>query len=101
MKISDVEGDKNVAGVFVDWDNDDKIYTNDMNIAMTGDMIIRIAEGVLLEKGDLLISAGDGTAKPQSDDLLRSNTIAKVTSNHVTCVYEDGSYCVPCVLMAC
>jgi hypothetical protein len=101
MKISDVEGDKNVAGVFVNWDNDDTLSTNDMNIAMTGDMIIRIAEGVLVEKGDLLISAGDGTAKPQSDDLIRSNTIAKVTSNHVTCVYEDGSYCVPCVLMAC
>ena len=101
IKISDIEGDKNVAGVFVNWDNDDQIYTNDINIAMTGDMIIRIAEGVVVEKGDLLISAGDGTAMPQSDDLIRSNTIAKVTSNHVTCVYEDGSYCVPCVLMAC
>ena len=101
IKISDIEGDKNVAGVFVNWDNDDQIYTNDINIAMTGDMIIRIAEGIVVEKGDLLISAGDGTAKPQSDDLIRSNTIAKVTSNHVTCVYEDGSYCVPCVLMAC
>ena len=101
MKISDVEGDKNVAGVFVNWDNGDELFTNDMNIAMTGDMIIRIAEGVVVEKGDLLISAGDGTAKPQSDDLIRSNTIGKVISNHVTCVYEDGSYCVPCVLMAC
>jgi len=29
------------------------------------------------------------------------NTIAKVTSTHVTCTYDDGSYCVPCVLMAC
>jgi hypothetical protein len=101
MKISDVEGDVNVAGVFVNWDNDDKSFTSDMNIAMTGDMIIRIAQGVVVEKGDLLISAGGGTAKPQSDDLIRSNTIAKVTSNHITCVYEDGSYCVPCVLMAC
>jgi hypothetical protein len=101
MKISDVEGDKNVAGVFVNWQYDSELLTNDMNIAMTGDMIIRIAEGVVVEKGDLLISAGDGTAKPQSDDLIRSNTIAKVISNHVTCTYEDGSYCVPCVLMAC
>jgi hypothetical protein len=101
MKISDVEGDKNVAGVFVNWEYDSELLTNDMNIAMTGDMIIRIAQGVVVEKGDLLISAGGGTAKPQSDDLIRSNTIAKVTSNHITCVYEDGSYCVPCVLMAC
>jgi hypothetical protein len=101
MKISDVEGDVNVSGVFVNWDDDDKSFSSDMNIAMTGDMIIRIAQGLLVEKGNLLISAGDGTAKPQSDDLIRSNTIAKVTSNHITCVYEDGSYCVPCVLMAC
>ena len=101
MKISDVEGDVNVAGVFVNWDEDDKAFTNDMNIAMTGDMIIRIAQSVTVQRGDLLISAGDGTAKPQSDDIRRSNTIAKVTSNHVTCTYEDGSYCVPCVLMAC
>jgi hypothetical protein len=101
MKISDVEGDKNVAGVFVNWEYDSELLTNDMNIAMTGDMIIRIAQGVVVEKGELLMSAGDGTAKPQSDDLIRSNTIAKVTSNHITCVYEDGSYCVPCVLMAC
>jgi hypothetical protein len=101
MKVSDVEGDANVAGVFVNWDNDDKDNTFDMNIAMTGDMIIRIAEGVTVQKGDLLMSAGDGTAKPQGDDIVRSKTIAKVTSNHVTYTYADGSYCVPCVLMAC
>ena len=101
MKVSDVEGDVNVAGVFVNWDNDDDVFTNDMNIAMTGDMIIRIAQGVTVQRGDLLMSAGDGTAKPQGDDIIRSKTVAKVTSTHVTCTYEDGSYCVPCVLMAC
>ena len=101
MKVSDVEGDPNVAGVFVNWDNDDDVSTNDMNVAMTGDMIIRIAQGVAVQRGDLLMSAGDGTAKPQGDDIRRSKTIAKVTSTHVTCTYEDGSYCVPCVLMAC
>ena len=100
-KISDVEGDPNVAGVFVSWDNDDQTYTDDMNVAMTGDMIIRIAQSVVVQKGDLLMSAGDGTAKPQGDDIRRSKTVAKVTSNHVTCTYADGSYCVPCVLMAC
>ena len=101
MKVSDVEGDTNVAGVFVNWDNDDQDNPYDMNIAMTGDMIIRIAQGVTVQKGDLLMSAGDGTAKPQGDDIVRSKTIAKVTSNHVTCTYDDGSYCIPCVLMAC
>ena len=101
MKVSDVEGDKNVSGVFQAWDDDDDTYTNDFYCAMTGDFIIRIAEGVTVERGDLMMSAGDGTAKPQDDDIIRSKTIAKVTSANVSCTYPDGSYCVPCVLMAC
>jgi len=101
VKISDVEGDLNTAGVFVNWDNDDQDNPFDLNMAMTGDMIIRIAQGTSVNRGDLLMSAGDGTAKPQGDDIIRSKTIAKVTSTNVTCTYEDGSYCVPCVLMAC
>ncbi len=101
MKVSDVEGDTNVAGVFVNWTRDEDCNTDDMNVAMTGDMIIRIAQGTTVVRGDLLMSAGDGTAKPQGDDIIRSKTVAKVTSNHVTCTYADGSYCVPCVLMAC
>jgi hypothetical protein len=101
MKVSDVEGDKNVSGVFQAWDDDDDTYTNDFYCAMTGDFIIRIGAGVTVERGDLLMSAGDGTAKPQDDDIIRSKTIAKVTSTNVSCTYDDGSYCVPCVLMAC
>jgi hypothetical protein len=99
-KVSDVEGDPNVAGVFVSTSFSDD-GPLDFFVAMTGDMIIRIAEGVTVQRGDLLMSAGDGTAKPQDDDIIRSKTIAKVTSTHVTCTYDDGSYCVPCVLMAC
>jgi hypothetical protein len=101
VKVSDVEGDANVAGVFVNWCYDEAHQVDEINMAMTGDMIIRIAEGVTVARGDLLMSAGDGTAKPQGDDIVRSKTIAKVTSTHVTCTYDDGSYCVPCVLMAC
>jgi hypothetical protein len=101
MKVSEVEGDPNVSGVFQAWDDDDDTYTNDFYCAMTGDFIIRIAEGVTVQRGDLLMSAGDGTAKPQDDDIIRSKTIAKVTSTHVSETYADGSYCVPCVLMAC
>jgi hypothetical protein len=101
VKVSDVEGDSNVAGVFVNWYFDEQHNVDEINMAMTGDMIIRIAEGVTVQRGDLLMSAGDGTAKPQGDDIVRSKTIAKVTSTHVTCTYADGSYCVPCVLMAC
>jgi hypothetical protein len=100
MAVSSVEGDTNVAGVFVNWDNDDDQF-NDMNVAMTGDMVIRIAKGTTVARGDLLMSAGDGTAKPQDDDIVRSKTIAKVTSTNVSHTYDDGSYLVPCVLMAC
>jgi hypothetical protein len=99
-KVSDVEGDPNVAGVFVSTSFSDD-GPLDFFVGMTGDMIIRITEGVTVQRGDLLMSAGDGTAKPQDDDIIRSKTIAKVTSTHVTCTYDDGSYCVPCVLMAC
>ena len=101
MKVSDVEGDRNVAGVFQAWDDDDDTYVNDFYCAMTGDFVIRIAQGTTVERGDLLMSAGDGTAKPQDDDIIRSKTIAKVTSPNVSKTYADGSYCVPCVLMAC
>jgi hypothetical protein len=101
MAVSSVEGDANVAGVFVNWDNDDDVYTNDMNVAMTGDMVIRIAQGTTVARGDLLMSAGDGTAKPQDDDIVRSKTIAKVTSTNVSHTYDDGTYLVPCVIMAC
>lgn len=100
MTVSSVEGDPNVAGVFVSWDDNDDGF-NDMQIAMTGDMVIRIAQGTTVARGDLLMSAGDGTAKPQGDDIVRSKTIAKVTSTHVSHTYDDGSYLVPCVLMAC
>ena len=101
MKVSDVEGDVNVSGVFQAWDDDDDTYTNDFYCAMTGDFVIRIAQGTTVARGDLLMSAGDGTAKPQDDDIVRSKTIAKVSSTVVSVTYADGSYCVPCVLMAC
>ena len=99
-KVSEVEGDPNVAGVFVSTSPSED-GPLDFFVAMTGDMIIRIAQGVTVQRGDLLMSAGDGTAKPQDDDIIRSKTIAKVTSTHVSETYADGSYCVPCVLMAC
>ena len=101
MKVSDVEGDVNVSGVFQAWDDDDDTYTNDFYCAMTGDFVIRIAQGTTVARGDLLMSAGDGTAKPKDGDIVRSKTIAKVTSTTVSTTYADGSYCVPCVLMAC
>ena len=99
--ISSVEGDKDVAGVFIAWDDDDDY--NDYNLAMVGDVIIRIAEGVEVKRGDLLVSAGDGTAKPLDPEApltvgLQAAIVAKVTSAVVSCTYDDGSFCIPCVL---
>jgi len=99
MAVSSVEGDINVAGVFVNWDESDDY--NDMNVAMTGDMVIRIAKDTTVARGNLLMSAGDGTAKPQGDGYVQDKTIAKVTSTTKSHTYDDGSYLVPCVLMAC
>ena len=100
-KVSDAAGDKDVAGVFWAWDDDDDEYVNDFYIAMTGDMVIRVAASTTVARGDLLISAGDGTAKPQADDIVRSSTIAKIISTNHTATYPDGSKAYPCVLMAC
>ena len=100
-KVSDTEADKDVAGVFWTWDDDDDEIVNDFYVAMTGDMVIRVAASTTVARGDLLISAGDGTAKPQADDIVRNSTIAKIISTNHTATYADGSKAYPCVLMAC
>ena len=106
-QVSTAASDPNVAGIFWEWDDNEPIqgeshdYKNDFFIAMTGDTIIRVGAGVSVTKGDLLESAGNGTARPQSDDIIRSKTVAKVTSNVGIVTYADNSYCVPCLLMAC
>jgi hypothetical protein len=97
--ISSTVKSKAVAGVFDMYDTDDKDNPYDFYVAQSGDFVIRIAQGVVVENGDLLESAGDGTARPQTDDICRSSTVAKVTSNYVSTTYADGSYCVPCILM--
>ena len=98
FKISDTVASKSVYGVFQTWDNED-FENNDAHIASLGAYIIRIAAGVTVTKGDLLESAGNGCARVQSDDIIRSSTIGKVTNgSHVIETYEDGSYLVPCVL---
>jgi hypothetical protein len=97
--VSTTVASKAVAGVFDRYDEDDQDNPYDFYVAQSGDFVIRIAQGVTVQNGDLLESAGDGTARPQADDICRSSTIAKVTSNYVSATYEDGSYCVPCILM--
>ena len=100
-QVSTASGDKKVAGVFWAWDDDDDVYTNDFYVAQTGDFIVRVAGSVTVENGDLLESAGNGTAKPQSDDIVRSKTVGKISSGIAYTTYADGSKAYPCVLMAC
>ena len=96
-KISDTAGSKKVYGVFMAWDND-WTATNDMLITSVGAFICRVNSSVTVQEGDLLESNGDGTARVQADDIIRSSTIGKVTSTVKTHQYADGSYCVPTVL---
>lgn len=97
FKVSDTVASRRVYGVFMAWDNDDD-ENNDAYITGLGAYLIRIAPGVAVEGGDLLESNGDGCARVQADDIIRSSTIAKVTCNIPTQTYDDGSYTVPCVL---
>jgi hypothetical protein len=96
-KISDTAGSKKVYGVFMAWDND-WTETNDMYVTAVGAFICRVNADVTVQEGDLLESNGDGTARVQADDVIRSSTIGKVTSTVKTHEYDDGSYCVPTVL---
>jgi hypothetical protein len=96
-KISDTAGSKRVYGVFMDWDND-WTATNDMLVTSLGAFICRVNGSVSVQEGDLLESNGDGTARVQADDIIRSSTIGKVTCTEKTHEYDDGSYCVPTVL---
>ena len=100
-KISDAESDKAVLGVFEKYESDteaEKNY-NDLVIAQSGDYVIRVGSDFDGQVGDLLESAGDGTAKIQSDDIVRSKTVARVTGSTKIHEYADGSFAVPCILM--
>ena len=88
---------KKVYGVFLDWDNSWD-QTNDLYVTAVGLFVCRINASVTVQIGDLLESNGDGTARVQADDVIRSSTIGKVTSSIKTHEHPDGSYCVPTVL---
>ena len=96
-KISDTADCTNVYGVFSSWDNDDDTV-NDMYVNAVGTALVRIHKDQTVSKGDLLTSNGDGTAKKQDDDIIRSKTIGKVLTNIKQETYSDGSYTVPCAL---
>ena len=96
-KISDTADSKRVYGVYMAWDNDDDTV-NDMYVTAVGTHVVRINKDVTISAGDLLSSNGDGTAKVQDDDIIRSKTIGKVLTNLKQETYSDGSYTVPCAL---
>jgi len=96
-KISDTADSKRVYGVYSAWDNDDDTV-NDMYVTAVGTHVVRVNKDVTVQAGDLLSSNGDGTAKVQDDDIIRSKTIGKVLTNIKQETYDDGSYTVPCAL---
>jgi len=93
VKVSDSIAEKAVYGVWAGKYND-----GDLSVEALGTSTIRIKQGEVLEVGDLLESAGDGTAQKQSDGILKNSTIAKVTSPNVIETFDDNSFLVSCVL---
>lgn len=90
VKVSDAVGDSSVYGVVDTYTDDDKVM-----VASVGISSVRVTGKCA--KGDLLESNGDGTAKVQDDDIVRSKTIGKVTIGNsstdeklVSCVLYCG-----------
>ena len=75
--VSNTEGDSAVYGVVFRFDENDKVMVASVGI---GSVLVKGA----CAKGDLLESNGDGTAKVQSDDIVKSKTIGKVTIGNST-----------------
>jgi hypothetical protein len=88
VKVSDSVGDSRVYGVLQSRTEAD----NKPLIASVGLGTIRVTGAC--SGGDLLESNGDGTAKVQSDDIIRSKTIGKVTIGNS----NTGIKLVSCVL---
>ena len=90
VEVSDTVGDSAVYGVVSNFNEQGKV-----NVASVGIGSVRVTGAC--SKGDLLESNGDGTAKVQSDDIVRSKTIGKVTIGNnsssvklVSCVLYCG-----------
>jgi len=87
VKVSDAVGDACVYGVVAEFTAQDKVIVTSVGIGS-----VKVTGACA--KGDLLESNGDGTAKVQSDDIIRSKTIGKVTIGNSTA----GVKLVSCVL---
>jgi hypothetical protein len=98
VKISNTEASAGVYGVFHRYESEDLDNPNDMRVMSLGAYIIRVSSGETVSIGDLLESAGNGCARVQNDNVIKSSTIAKVTGTAAVETYADGSYTIPCVL---
>ena len=84
---SSTVGDKAVYGVVSSFNEQGKVMVVSVGIGS-----VRVIGACA--KGDLLESNGDGTAKVQSDDIVRSKTLGKVTIGNSS----TGVKLVSCVL---
>jgi hypothetical protein len=101
VKVNNTAASKAVYGIFVGWNNDsssDGGTWNDMYVGAVGNYVIRMAEGQEPEIGDLVEADGTGCAVVQDDDIIRTKTVAKITSTIPQVTYDDGSFLVTCVL---
>jgi len=101
VKVNDTAASKAVYGVFVSWNTDkngDGGVWNDMYVGAVGNYVIRMAAGQEPEIGDLVEADGTGCAVVQGDDIIRTKTVAKITSTIPQVTYDDGSFLVTCVL---
>ena len=97
-KISETVSSKAVFGIYFGRTYAEDNTPNGHLVAAIGAAWVRMAPGYEVEVGDLIESNGDGCAKPQSDDVIRSSTIGKISSLVPAEVYEDNSYLLACVL---
>ena len=100
-KVNDTAASKAVYGVFVAWNTDSNLdggTWNDMYVGAVGNYVIRMAAGQDPEIGDLVEADGTGCAVIQDDDIIRTKTVAKITSTIPQVTYDDGSFLVTCVL---
>ena len=100
VKVSDTASDKRVYGVLQLYkaeETDDTENTKAAHAVVAAVGIASVRVTGACAGGDLLESAGDGTAKVQSDDVIRSSTLGKVTIGNsnaeeklVSCVMYCG-----------
>lgn len=95
--VSNTVASTAVYGVYLAEDGDEETADGYM-VAAVGAAWVRMAPGTNAKRGDLVESNGDGCARVQNDDVIKSSTVGKITSNAVTETFPDGSFTLPCVL---